>query len=76
MLSHEPLSAPRADSLYAKQAGERTGSRPQPPKAGARSASLEAGRSPAYLNNTVAPLRVEFTPSEVEGRSGRDDGSN
>jgi hypothetical protein len=26
------------------------------------------------LNKTVAPLRVEFTPSEVEGRSGRDDG--
>ena len=22
----------------------------------------------------VPPLRVEFTPSEVEGRSGRDDG--
>jgi len=27
------------------------------------------------LNKTVAPLRVEFTPSEVEGRSGRDDGN-
>ena len=41
-------SAPRADCLVAQKTGERTGSRPKPPEAGARSASLEPGRAPGY----------------------------
>src|SRR5947207_14387050 len=32
--------------------GQRTGSRPQPPEAGARSASLEPGRSPVYFQHS------------------------
>src|SRR5208282_583805 len=43
-------SAHGADRLPAEQTGERTGSRPQPPEAGARSASLEPGRAPGYPN--------------------------
>ena len=42
-------AAHRADRMDAKKTGERTGSRPQPPEAGARSASLEPGRAPGYL---------------------------
>ena len=34
--------------MDARKPGERTGSRPKPPKAGARSASLEPGRAPGY----------------------------
>ncbi len=37
-----------ADRMQAKKPGERTGSRPKPPEAGARSASLEPGRAPGY----------------------------
>ena len=43
-------SAHRADPLLAKETGGRTGSRPKPPEAGARSASLEPGRAPGYAN--------------------------
>ena len=45
----KPAVGASADGLVAQQPGERMGSRPQPPKAGARSASLEPGRSPGYL---------------------------
>jgi hypothetical protein len=45
--------------MAALKTGERTGSRPQPPEAGARSASLEPGRSLVYFN-TVAPRRPGF----------------
>src|SRR5437868_1264249 len=34
--------------------GQRTGSRPQPPEAGARSASLEPGRSPVYFQHSCS----------------------
>ena len=43
-----PAAALRVDRMKAKQTGERTGSRPQPPEAVPRSASLEPGRSPGY----------------------------
>ena len=39
-------SSPCVDRMSANLPGERTGSRPKPPKAGARSASLEPGRTP------------------------------
>ena len=52
-------AAQRADRMTSSQTGERTGSRPKPPKAGARSASLEPGRSPGYpFNYTVAHLQL------------------
>src|SRR5256885_10745134 len=35
--------------------GQRRGSRPQPPEAGARSASLEPGRSPVYFQHSCSP---------------------
>jgi hypothetical protein len=41
--SHGRRAAHRADRMDAKKTGERTGSRPQPPEAGARRASLCAG---------------------------------
>jgi hypothetical protein len=44
-----PAVGDSADGLESNQTGERTGSRPQPPQAGARSASLEPGRSPGNL---------------------------
>src|SRR5512142_3070113 len=47
--------------MAALKTGERRGSRPQPPEAGARSASLEPGRSLVYFN-TVAPRRSAFLP--------------
>jgi hypothetical protein len=45
-------SALGVDRMNASQTGARLGSRPQPPEAGARSASLEPGRSPGYLSTT------------------------
>jgi hypothetical protein len=36
-------SAPGVDRMHANQPGERTGARPKPPEAGARSASLCVG---------------------------------
>jgi len=45
-------SALGVDRMNASQTGGRPGSRPQPPEAGARSASLEPGRSPGYLSTT------------------------
>jgi zinc/manganese transport system ATP-binding protein len=39
-------------------------------------AMAEAWDEHADEKEQVPPLRVEFTPSEVEGRSGRDDGSS
>ena len=53
-------SALGVDRMKASQTGERPGSRPQPPEAGARSASLEPGRSPGYLSTTqlLTQLRV------------------
>src|SRR5439155_2716615 len=36
--------------------GQRTGSRPQPPEAGARSASLEPGRSPVYFQHSCSSI--------------------
>ena len=53
MSERKPRSAPRVDRLPANQPGARTGSRPKPPEAVARSASLEAARSPVYFR-TVA----------------------
>ena len=47
--SRSRRAAHRADRMDAKKTGERTGSRPKPPEAGARSASLEPGRAPGYL---------------------------
>ena len=48
-------SALCADCLKSIQTGERSGSRPKPPEAVARSASIEPGRSPGYaFNFTVA----------------------
>src|SRR6266571_160786 len=41
-----------AARMNASQPSERPGSRPQPSQAGARSASLEPGRSPGYLSTT------------------------
>src|SRR5580704_14809238 len=40
-----------ADRMHAQKTGERTGSRPKPPEAGARSASLEPGRAPGYSDH-------------------------
>jgi hypothetical protein len=45
-----------AERLKAIETGERTGSRPQPPKAGARSASLEPGRAPGYFASITVAL--------------------
>lgn len=59
------LSALRADDMKAPQTGERTGSRPKPPKAGARSASLEPGRAPGYLPSTQ--LLPNFVGEAQEG---------
>src|SRR5438874_7781337 len=63
-------SALRVDCMNAEQTGERTGSRPKPPKAGARSASLEPGRSPVYLPSTqlLRPLRGHL-PTQCVGRN-------
>ena len=53
-------AAHRADRLDAKKPGERTGSRPKPPEAGARSASLEPGRAPGYSDQSqLLPRFVE-----------------
>jgi len=38
--------------MKATRLGARAGSRPKPPKAGARSASLEPGRAPSYLSTS------------------------
>ena len=45
-------AALRADGMASNQTGERTGSRPKPPEAGARSASIEPGLSPGYSSTT------------------------
>ncbi len=58
-------SAQSADRMDATQPGERTGSRPQPPEAGARSASLEAGRAPGYPASSQ--LLPHQDPSRGEG---------
>ena len=57
-------SALRVDRMDANQPDERTGSRPQSPQAGARSASLEPGRSPGY-----PPLSSQLLP-RTRGREG------
>ncbi len=55
------LAALRADGMTATQTGERTGSRPKPPKAEAQSASLEPGRAPGYppFNTVASPIKGE-----------------
>jgi len=45
-------SAPGVDRMKANQPGERMGSRPKPPQAGARSARLEPGRAPGYPSSS------------------------
>src|SRR5208282_776926 len=55
--SHGRRAAHRADRMNAKKPGERTGSRPKPPEAGARSASLEPGRAPGYRQTSQLLLR-------------------
>ncbi len=59
-------SALGVDRMKASQTGERPGSRPQPPEAGARSASLEPGRSPGYLSTTQL-LTPALSPDGGEG---------
>ena len=60
-------AAHRADRLNAQMPGERTGSRPKPPEAGARSASLEPGRAPGYSDQySCFPARAEATHSASE----------
>jgi len=51
-------SASGVDRLEAKLTGERTGSRPKPPQAGARRARLEPDRSPGYPSTSqlLSPL--------------------
>jgi hypothetical protein len=46
--SHGRRAALCADRMDAQKTGERMGSRPKPPEAGARSASLEPGQAPGY----------------------------
>jgi len=65
-----PAVGAGADGLVAHQPGERTGSRPQPPKAGARSASLEPGRSPGYLP-TIQLLHSASLRSAPVGTTGK-----
>jgi hypothetical protein len=69
-----------ADGLVAHQPGEPTGSRPQPPKAGARSASLEPGRSPGYLPTTQlldsdSSNRLHLATIDVEHDAGHETGA-
>jgi hypothetical protein len=45
-----------ADRMHVQKTGERTGSRPKPPKAGAQRASLEPGRAPGYSNHHSCSL--------------------
>ena len=47
--SRSRRAAHRADRMDAQKTGERTGSRPKPPEAGARNASFEPDRAPGYL---------------------------
>src|SRR5208337_3951318 len=49
--------------------GERTGSRPKPPEAGARSASLEPGRAPGYRQTSQLLLREagKVSPKATDG---------
>jgi len=61
-------SALGVDRMKASQTGERPGSRPQPPEAGARSASLEPGRSPGYLSTTQL-LTPTLSPPAGRGRT-------
>jgi hypothetical protein len=58
-------AAHRADRLQAKKPGERTGSRPKSPEAGAPSASLEPGRSPGY------PHHHSCSPKAARSIAGR-----
>src|SRR5277367_4641403 len=51
-------AAHRADRMHAQKTGERTGSRPKPPEAGARSASLEPGRAPGYSDHHSCSLAL------------------
>src|SRR5262249_60147585 len=61
-------SALRVDCMNAEQTGERTGSRPKPPKAGARSASLEPDRSSVYLSQHSCSVRfADTSPREAWG---------
>ena len=66
-------AAHRADRMDAQKTGERTGSRPQPPEAGARSASLEPGRAPGYLlTSQLLPRASRMGGSgAAHGRIGR-----
>jgi len=62
-------AAHRADRMHAKEPGERTGSRPKPPEAGARSASLEPGRAPGYSDHhscSIPRRRLEDAARDQE----------
>src|SRR5271166_2227371 len=71
-------SARCVERLKTTQTGERRGSRPKPPKAGARSASLEPGRSPgyAYLHSCSPARRARGSHtaprSEIDSEPGFD----
>jgi hypothetical protein len=50
-----------ATAWLPKKPGERTGSRPQPPEAGARRASLDPGRAPGYRElHSCFPLAGDY----------------
>jgi hypothetical protein len=53
-----------------KRPGERTGSRPKPPKAGARSASLEAGRTPGYRQTSQLSAPASSPQVDADGARG------
>ena len=66
MLSHEPRSAPRADSLYAKQAGERTGQGRSRRRRGRAAPALRlAGHRPT---STIQLLRSAWSLSRAKSR--------
>jgi hypothetical protein len=66
-------SAHCADRMHAQKTGERTGSRPKPPEAGARSASLEPGRAPGYSDHHSCSLaKVSSSPRFLWTTSKRD----
>jgi hypothetical protein len=63
-----------ADRMHAQKTGERTGSRPKPPEAGAQRASLEPGRAPGYSDHhSCSPAsRVRMAPGSGVAGVGRE----
>ena len=58
-------SALRRELLQNNQTGARPGSRPKPPKAGARSASLEPGHAPGYPSTSQLLSRSKAREREI-----------